>query len=139
MSPEQVETLVQQAVEHSGLNRLNELSTIAEVSAALDALSAKATQLPERSRMLLGLEAKRQLQAAKVRCPASAVDAALRTAQEGTSGDAAAVPVATVDPWPEPVELESLLEKLTSTVRSHVALTAAEADAIALWILHTHA
>jgi putative DNA primase/helicase len=42
-----------------------------------------------------------------------------------------------VEPWPEPVAGATLLDALTRTIRKHVILPAAAADATALWIAHT--
>jgi putative DNA primase/helicase len=42
-----------------------------------------------------------------------------------------------VEPWPEPVDAAALLEDIAATIRKHVILTAAAADACALWTAHT--
>lgn len=44
-----------------------------------------------------------------------------------------------IDPWPSPVDGAALLDALAETIRLHVALEDTEADAVALWIMHTHA
>lgn len=41
------------------------------------------------------------------------------------------------EPWPEPVRTAELLDLLAETVRRHVVLSGAAADAVALWIAHT--
>lgn len=41
-------------------------------------------------------------------------------------------------PWPEPVRGEDLLRDISAAIRDHVVLSNEEADAIALWIVHTH-
>lgn len=43
------------------------------------------------------------------------------------------------DPWPEPVRGDVLLDELTATLRRHVVLPPSVAEALALWVLHTHA
>jgi putative DNA primase/helicase len=43
------------------------------------------------------------------------------------------------EPWPEPVLGAKLLDELSTTIRRHVVLGATEADAVALWVLATHA
>ena len=41
-------------------------------------------------------------------------------------------------PWPEPVDGEILLDELTAAIRQYVVLEDGAAEAIALWIVHTH-
>lgn len=43
------------------------------------------------------------------------------------------------EPWPEPVRGNELLDELTATLRRHVVLPASVPEALALWVLHTHA
>ena len=43
------------------------------------------------------------------------------------------------EPWPEPVSGSELLDALTDRIRGHVVLHPQAADAVALWIVHTHA
>jgi hypothetical protein len=43
------------------------------------------------------------------------------------------------DPWPEPVNGAELLEQLSKTAASHLVLPKGAADAIAMWVLFTHA
>ena len=42
------------------------------------------------------------------------------------------------EPWPDPVDGESLLSELVGTFHRFVAMPAGAAEAIALWVLHTH-
>ena len=41
--------------------------------------------------------------------------------------------------WPEAVEGSILLDALSSTIREYVILSDVQADAVALWSVHTHA
>ena len=43
------------------------------------------------------------------------------------------------EPWPDPVDGAALLDALAAAIRRHVVLGEAEADAVALWALPTHA
>ncbi len=43
------------------------------------------------------------------------------------------------DPWPTPVEGASLLNQLTANFSQYLALPDGAAEALALWVLHTHA
>lgn len=45
----------------------------------------------------------------------------------------------TIEPWPEPVDGESLLSEMETVIRRYVCLTDGQALAVALWIIHTHA
>ncbi len=43
------------------------------------------------------------------------------------------------DPWPDDVNGAELLDEITAAVRRHVSLPAGASEAVALWILHSHA
>jgi putative DNA primase/helicase len=43
------------------------------------------------------------------------------------------------DPWPVPVDGAALLDELTAAIRQYVVLAAHQAEAIALWVIFTHA
>ena len=47
--------------------------------------------------------------------------------------------LATIEPWPDFVEGAQLLDDLASVARRHVGLPEGGADAVALWVMHTHA
>jgi putative DNA primase/helicase len=44
-----------------------------------------------------------------------------------------------IEPWPAPVVGAVLLDELAATIREYVVISEVQADAIALWIVHTHA
>ena len=69
------------------------------------------------------------------------VDRAGRIAGESEVGPGQGRPVEIpeVEPWPEPVEGAGLLDGITKALRSYVILPDAEAVAIALWAVRTHA
>jgi hypothetical protein len=73
--------------------------------------------------------------------PARLVDAALRTPNAETSAatQGQAVTLTEPTPWDEPVNGVMLLGELVGAIRRHVVLPESAADAVALWILHTHA
>lgn len=45
---------------------------------------------------------------------------------------------AEIEPWDEQVDGRDLIDELTAAVHRHVILTAEQATAVALWIVHTH-
>ena len=47
------------------------------------------------------------------------------------------VTLSPVDPWPSPVGTGELLDALAAAVQRHVILRPAEANAVALWVMHT--
>jgi hypothetical protein len=49
-----------------------------------------------------------------------------------------AVTLADVEPWPEPVKGAEVLDQITERLRHYAVMSAAAADAIALWTAHTH-
>ncbi len=76
----------------------------------------------------------------QVSAPARIVDAAMQVystanLQTGANGTIA---VHDVEPWPEPVDGESLLDELIETLRLYVVLTMTQLRAIALWIILTY-
>src|ERR1051325_10924636 len=57
---------------------------------------------------------------------------------EGTvsdPGQGRAVKISDILPWPDPVDGDHVAEALRTTIRRYAVLSAAAADAIALWIL----
>jgi hypothetical protein len=44
----------------------------------------------------------------------------------------------TVEPWPDAVAGDALLDDLAATITRHVGLPDGGADAVALWTVHTH-
>jgi hypothetical protein len=72
---------------------------------------------------------------------AKLVDAALRAPATDGAIAAQGKMVVLNDPprWEQPVSGAALLEELTASIRRYVVLPSAAADAIALWIVHTHA
>lgn len=57
------------------------------------------------------------------------------TSDDSSEGFALTDPV----PFPQPVEGAGLLDLLAQIIRKHVVLAPSAADAVALWIVHTHA
>ena len=80
-----------------------------------------------------------QLKAAKIGSPAVIVDAALkvqRTTSENHQGTT--LLLADVEPWPEPVDGNSVLDDVVRTITRFIVLPTHGAVALALWILHTY-
>jgi putative DNA primase/helicase len=57
--------------------------------------------------------------------------------KDDDSGQGRPVTVAEVVPWHEPVDGDRLATMLSCAIRSHVSMSDAAADAVALWCLHT--
>lgn len=58
---------------------------------------------------------------------------------EAASPQGSAIAFDDVEPWPEPVDGDELLSNLSARIRKHVVLDGPAADAVALWVVHTHA
>ena len=43
------------------------------------------------------------------------------------------------EPWPDPVDGLAMLDELTDTIKHYIVLSEGSAEAIALWIIHSHA
>lgn len=80
------------------------------------------------------------LKAQKVCGPAAVVDAALgTTAVQPDPGSGAALNLPEPEPWPVAVDGAQLFADLAAVVRRHVICSAEQADAVALWVVFTHA
>jgi Protein of unknown function (DUF3631) len=55
------------------------------------------------------------------------------------SGQGKALKLMSPEPWPYPVVGTELLNTIAETIRTYVVLAPEEADAVALWCVHTHA
>ena len=58
-----------------------------------------------------------------------------------SEGKGSALELPDLEPWPEPVDGAALFKEMVAqtTIRDHVVLSAAQADAAALWCGHAHA
>lgn len=70
----------------------------------------------------------------------STLDEAVKAARRvGAPGQGTSVTVEEVVPWPELVDGEKLLDEMATATMSHIAMSAVEADTIALWCVYSHA
>ena len=53
-------------------------------------------------------------------------------------GDAAVLPFPVREPYHLPVALPALLDEIVSVIRTYIVVEAAQADALALWVVHTY-
>jgi putative DNA primase/helicase len=72
------------------------------------------------------------------------LDAAIKAArpqnaEARTAGQGRPVELHQVEPWPQSVQGATFLTNLSSTLREYVIFSPAQADAVALWVIHTHA
>jgi putative DNA primase/helicase len=58
---------------------------------------------------------------------------------ESHCDQAGALGLRTIEPWPEAVDGEELLNDLTATIARYIALSEEQAAAVALWCAHAHA
>jgi hypothetical protein len=56
-----------------------------------------------------------------------------------TAGRGRPLEIADIEPWPEPLSGADVFGEISATIRRHVVLDGAAADALALWVMHTHA
>jgi putative DNA primase/helicase len=98
---------------------------------------------PQRAALVQELRPDLQAEA-KTMLDALAVDllrsrAAGGTKPESAEGGASVQVLEELEPWPEPVELNGLLDGVVSRIRTHLAMTEHDAVAMALWCVHAHA
>jgi hypothetical protein len=102
--------------------------------------AAEITRLAALPLVAYGRERKRA--AEQLGCPVLILDRAV-AAERGSSGNGTgqgrALDLHEPQPWPEPVDGAALLDALAAAIRRHVVLGEAEAAAVALWVLATHA
>lgn len=82
----------------------------------------------------------REAAAEALGCRTSTLDKEVERRRKADAGGALqgrAVELPDADPWPHPVDGAQLLEDLSATIKDHVAMPAAAADAVALWCLVT--
>lgn len=62
-----------------------------------------------------------------------------RDRQAADEGAGQVVALSDPEPWPEPVDGAELLDALAETIARHVILPTGAVEAVALWVLHSHA
>ncbi|HEY3862041.1 MAG TPA: DUF3631 domain-containing protein [Verrucomicrobiae bacterium] len=82
----------------------------------------------------------RQTEANALGVRVSTLDAEVEKQRGETGGhlQGCAVEIPEVEPWPEPVDGAEILTAVAAAVTRYVALPPGAADAIALWVAHTH-
>jgi putative DNA primase/helicase len=95
---------------------------------------------------LLDYEREREPAADRLGCRVSILDQLVERARASATAGATeagrrsrTLAIPDIEPWPAPVNGAVLLDELANTVRRHVVVDKAEADAVALWVVHTHA
>ena len=70
----------------------------------------------------------------------STLDAEVEKLRGETGGhlQGCAVEIPEIEPWPEPVEGAETLDAIAAAITRYVALPSGAADAMALWVTHTH-
>lgn len=107
------------------------MTDLAEIDAEVALLAALPPAEYERKR----LEA-----AARLDLRAQALDRMVGAARSAREAPATGIAPAAIEPWPEPVDATALLDDLAGLFKRHVALAdPVHADALALWVVHTHA
>jgi Protein of unknown function (DUF3631) len=88
----------------------------------------------------LAFEREAKATAKRLGCPVSLLRklVVLARGDSVASGQGEPIEPGEVEPWPDPVDGAALLTALTAVIRRYVVLAAAEADAIALWVVAAH-
>ena len=131
-----------QALDDSGLSRLQPNSSPADIEGALRQLGQIAERVDPVGRALLREAAVRKLQEAGLTSPARVVDAALDEGAAGAKespGAGQSLLLSDEKPWPVPVDGGQTLDNIVEVLGRHVVLPTGAAPAIALWILHAYA
>jgi putative DNA primase/helicase len=85
-------------------------------------------------------ERERKEAAARLNVRASILDklVAAERPSDSVPGQGRRLELSEPEPWPEPVNGARLLDEIARAVREYIVLEAADADTIALWVIHTH-
>jgi hypothetical protein len=62
-----------------------------------------------------------------------------RPCSDDVQGQGTRLILARLDPWPSPVDGETLIDDMEAAIRRYVVLDQHQATAVALWVVHTHA
>jgi putative DNA primase/helicase len=91
----------------------------------------------------LAYEREREAAAERLGCRISMLDRLVAAERERAGGASGAhgkpFEPADLEPWPDPVAGAALLDAIGGAIRRHVIMSAAEADAVALWVVGAHA
>lgn len=126
----------------AGLNDLNKDSTEEKIEAAMRRLGRSVEGVDNIRRTAIRRAAQKHLAAAGVEAAAEWTRVALSSNNSPDSQvykQGQAIIPKEPELWPDPVDGAQLLNELVRILNRFVALPAGAPDAIALWILHTHA
>ncbi|MGH7074492.1 MAG: DUF3631 domain-containing protein, partial [Stellaceae bacterium] len=116
-------------------------------SASADAAPRTEQQLEAEIGRLAGLspiayDRERTAAARRLKCRVTTLDAAVRGTRPHNEGGSAmqgrAIELPKPEPWPQPVTATPLLDALVCTLRQYVIVTREQAEAVALWVIHSH-
>ena len=102
-----------------------------------DAEIARLVRLPP-----LTYDREREAAARRLGCRVGTLDDLVRAASgetASTPGQGRPINLPCPEPWPVAVDGAALLDTLSSTIRDYVIVSDVQADAVALWSVHTHA
>jgi putative DNA primase/helicase len=95
---------------------------------------------------LLDYERARDSTAERLRCRVTTLDSVVAAARApaeaapaNSGGQGRPLAILDIEPWPEAVDGAAVLDEIAATIQRYIVTDAATADAIALWIMHTHA
>jgi putative DNA primase/helicase len=127
---------IEQILNRSGISKLTEQSSIAEIESALRLLAAELAHVDPLRACAVRDETVKRLKAAGIQAPGQMVNAALSSPREHRdTRDFPPDP----EPWPDPVNGVELLDGIASVLSRFVELPLEEIQAVALWIVHTYA
>jgi len=90
----------------------------------------------------LDYDREREAAADRLGCRVGTLDEQVKAARGETAsapGQGRPISLSGPEPWAEPVDGAGLLDGLSSTIREYVIVSDKQADAVALWSIHTHA
>ncbi len=121
--------------ERAGCLALTADSPIEDIIYATETLvdEMDAAKLDEKHRAMARVRLLQHCRAEKIKDARTLIDAVLRPKGEKNRAPVDAVTLVDDEPWADPVAPAALLDDTAAIIRRHIVLTAAQADALALW------
>lgn len=132
-------TTIESTLEAAGIAALTAASPPDVVEAALRALADSLKDADGIRRAAMRSAAVTMLKSAKLVNATKLVEAALRGApMPSDTGQGSGALFAETEPWPDAVDLSTLLAEIAATYRRYLILPPCADTALALWTVHTH-
>ena len=140
--PDAHRATVADAISATGLDAITKTTSTAELEERMRALKQLATTMDPIACAALRLDLQRRFKAADIPGGTRLIDAAIgleRAADAVQRGQGRVLALNDPEPWPDAVDGAQMLDEIRLTLTRYVVLPEHTAEALSLWVLHTHA